>query len=433
MTFKENLGSGLVLRVVRDENDIRRFVDFNTTYNNAGEGLTCDCLLRHHPGTTLSDYWLVENENTGEVVSTTCLIPWTLSYEEVELRTAMLEMVLTHPAYRGQGLVRTQIKHFLQEIHARGFDLSIIWGIPYYYRQYGYGYALDGDTCESLPAWRIPDGAGQEPLSYYLQPAGTADIACLNALYQQAAAPLQLHVRRDPPYWDYLLNRAGYPVEMLIHQRPVPGQGAGACSGETAGYAAILRPSGKQSVRLLESGITRIEAGMALLRLLKAQAPVEILINWPDSSTLVRLARGLGSQTVPGGQWLLRIPDIPRFLDKIRPALDRRMAASPWQAATVDLTINLFREAFRLRINSGKLATVDSLGFVDSSMGADGGHLCIPPDAFLRLVFGYRSLEQLQDAWPDIQVRPEITTLIGALFPHMASYLHTPYHYINTG
>jgi hypothetical protein len=31
MTFKENLGSGLVLRVVRDENDIRRFVDFNTT------------------------------------------------------------------------------------------------------------------------------------------------------------------------------------------------------------------------------------------------------------------------------------------------------------------------------------------------------------------------------------------------------------------
>ena len=61
-------------------------------------------------------------------------------------------------------------------------------------------------------------------------------------------------------------------------------------------------------------------------------------------------------------------------------------------------------------------------------MGADGGHLCIPPEAFVRLVFGYRSLEQLFDAWPDIIVKRAIRHLIDVLFPLMPSYLYTPYH-----
>jgi predicted acetyltransferase len=193
-------------------------LDFNSTYNGADEGLTCDCLLRHHPGVTLSDFWLVENENTGEVISTTCLIPWTCRYGEIELRTAMLEMVLTHPDYRGQGLVRIQVKHFLQEVQARGFDLSIIWGIPYYYRQYGYGYALDGDMYESLPVWRIPDDPPGKSSPYRLQPATVEDINCLTDLYPKAVAPLQLCVLRDAPYWEYLLRWADFPVEMLDNE-----------------------------------------------------------------------------------------------------------------------------------------------------------------------------------------------------------------------
>jgi hypothetical protein len=51
-----------------------------------------------------------------------------------------------------------------------------------------------------------------------------------------------------------------------------------------------------------------------------------------------------------------------------------------------------------------------------------------PPEAFLRLVFGYRELAELRDAWPDIMIKPEVRHLVEVLFPGMLSYLHMPFH-----
>jgi len=418
MLFEEKLGDGLVLRTVRSESDIERYVVFNTTYNNVHEGQTCDCLLRHHPETSWSDYWLIENEGSGEIVSTTCLIPWMCHYEGINLKVAMLEMVLTQPAYRGQGLVRAQINRFSQEVQARNFDLSVIWGIPYYYRQFGYGYCLDGHVFESLPVARIPEAATCAQSAYRLRSALLDDLPRLGELYRASLTSLQLCVLRNPQYWEYLMRWARYPVEILEDVQ----------SGEIAGYAVISRGLGDQSIRILESGISRGEVGLALLRLLKVETGKEILVAWSETSTLAQLARSLGSQTVPGGQWLLRIPDVARFLVKIGPVLENRLAVSAWRGLTIDFTLNLFRQAFRLGFVDGKLVRVEPLGFVDTSMGADGGHLCIPPEAFLRLVYGYRGLAELRDAWPDIMIKPEVRHLVEVLFPGMLSYLHMPFH-----
>jgi hypothetical protein len=133
--------------------------------------------------------------------------------------------------------------------------------------------------------------------------------------------------------------------------------------------------------------------------------------------------------TLPGGQWLFHIPSPAGLLTRIAPVLERRLAASDCEGLTKDLIINLFRQAYRLCFDAGKLVKVESLGFVDSSMGADGGDLCIPPDAFTRLVFGYRTLDELVDAWPDIVMKAESRRLVDVLFPKMASYFHTTYGY----
>ena len=192
-----------------------------------------------------------------------------------------------------------------------------------------------------------------------------------------------------------------------------------------------LTPAAIRACRSWRAASASAEVGLALLRLLKRKRRGEIRVAWPENNTLAQLARSLGSQPT-GSQWLLRIPDRLCFLEKIGPELEKRLAASAWQNLTTDLIINFYREAFKLRFVAGKLAGVEALGFVDTSMGADGGHLCIPPEAFLRLVLGYRSLEQLADAWPDIVVKPEVRRLVEVLFPRMTSYLHTPYHYMKT-
>jgi hypothetical protein len=107
-----------------------------------------------------------------------------------------------------------------------------------------------------------------------------------------------------------------------------------------------------------------------------------------------------------------------------------RIAHSQFSGLTQDLTINLFRQAYRLSFEAGQLVDVQPMGFVDSSMGADGGDLCVPPEAFVRLALAHRSLDELQDAWPDLVVKPQARHLIDTLFPKKPSYLHATYAYL---
>ena len=358
MTFEKRIGDGLILRAVRNQADQDKYITFNAVYNNAFEGASGACLMRHHPETTFDDYWLIEDETNGQIVSTTCLLPWTSHFAGVDLRLAQLEMVLTHPDYRGRGLIRAQMRHFEQTANERGFDLCIIQGIPYFYRQYGYAYALDCLTSEVLPAWKIPNRQLGAAPPLRLRPASSPDIPRLTQLYDEAASVLDFHVCRSDIYWKYLLDAAKYPVEMVENAQ----------TGEPLGYVVITRSA--ESMRILENSLPSATAAHALLHMLKAERKEQISILWPQDNQLVALARSLGSRTKPDGQWLVRIPNISRFLTKIAPVLERRLASSGWRQLHAELTINLFREAYRLRFEQGRLAAVVPLGFVDSVDGS---------------------------------------------------------------
>jgi predicted N-acetyltransferase YhbS len=417
--YEESLGDSLILRSVRDERDIERYAAFNTAVVSEMQGISCAHLLRHHPEIGYGDFLMVEDERSGEVVSTTCLIPWHCRYEDIILDVAMLEMVATHPEYRHRGLVRAQINRLHQMVSERGFDLSIIEGIPYYYRQYGYAYACDHWMRDSLPVWRVPERSVGQPYPCRLRPATVDDAPVLTQLYQDGMAALQIQTLRSSDYWRFLLQWVGYPVRLVED----------AHGGRVIGYICTLPMGNKQGIMVIESGIASYEVGLAVLRQLKMETAGEIQLGWPQTSTLVQIGRSLGSLPLPTDQWLLRISDVAHFLCKIGPVLERRLAASDCAGLTADLCLNLFRQAFVLRFEAGKLTAVDSIGFVDASMGADGGDLCIPPEAFVRLVLGYRGLDELRDAWPDIVVKAGSCHVPQVLFPKMASYFWMPYLY----
>ena len=417
MYFEQKLEIGLLMRTVKDERDVERYITFNTRFNNVSEGLNSELLLHHFPGASFDDYQLIEDQKSGEIVSTTCLIPWEFEYEGIALRAAQLEQVLSHPDYRKHGLVRLQIKRFMQMVSERQFDLSYIWGIPYYYRQYGYAYCIDGSTFEALPAWRIPDADGGTSDPYALKKATVEHIRTLAEIYDRVASLLQFHATRSQAHWQFLLEKAKFPVRVVEDRR----------SGKITGYVAAQKNGESSRITVVESGLLNQDTSLAVLRALKRETAGEIQVTWPQSNPLTRLARNFGSVTQTGCQWLVHITNLISFLAKITPVLERRMATSDCEGITRNVTINLFRQAYRLHIVSGELAQIEALGFVDASMGADGGDLCIPPEALVRLVFGFRGMEELRDAWPDIVIKPDSRRIIEVLFPKMDSYINTTY------
>ncbi len=411
------LEKDLLLRTVRDETDIQKYVAFNTTYNNPNEGLNTGILLRNYPGGSYENFWLIEEATTGQIVATTCLIPWEMGFEGVPLRAAQMEQVLSHPDYRRQGLIKILVRRFMQAVQEGGYDLSFIWGIPYYYRQYGYAYAIEGNCYESLPSSRIPDAQPPNGSAYSFRNATAADCQLLTDLYRQAMQPYALTLTRTPEHWRYLLEQARFPVELVIN----------AHNGEACGYFGACAHPDIPGFSVVESATLDAQAALPILQHLKLRTTGDIQVFWPNESALARMARSLGSHATLVGQWLFHFHDLPKFLMKLAPVFEKRAFEAGFSGLTQELTLNLFRQAYRLSFLAGRLVSVEPLGFVDSSMGADGGELCIPPEAFVRLLLAHRTLDELMDAWPDIIVKPQLLNLIEALFPSKPSYLYATY------
>jgi hypothetical protein len=116
--------------------------------------------------------------------------------------------------------------------------------------------------------------------------------------------------------------------------------------------------------------------------------------------------------------WYLRVPDLPGFLNHIKPALEKRLAESIAVGHSREIKISFYRGGLRLVMEKGRLRTIEAW----KPSPEDGGVIAFPDLTFLQLLFGYRSFEELHqsfaDCWCDSE---EVRALIDILFPKKLS------------
>jgi predicted N-acetyltransferase YhbS len=414
---EEDLGDGLVIRTLRTEDEIAQYCQIQAEAFSPSTGTSTENLIRHHPETCRADFIFVEDQKNNRMASTLCLIPWQCQFEGISLSVAMLEMVATRPEYRRLGLVRQQMAYYHRWVDRRGFELCIIEGIPNYYRQYDYTYAVDHRCYDRLPRTKVSSTDTGSP-NIVIEPGTINDIPDLIAGYQKAMMEIEFHAARNADYWEYLLQKAQYPVQVLKDSD----------SGAFLGYFVPVAV-GEDALRVIDYYLQDQPSARAVLQWLAGQGKVALQLGWPEDSPLVAAGRQMESEKTPGYQWLFRVPDFSALLMKLAAVFEKRLATSGLGALTRSVRINLFRCTYQMEFVDGGLEKVQNLGFVDSSIGCDGGDLCIPRDAFVRLLLGYRRLESLYDAWPDIVLKPESLALINTLFPRIQSHLRLPYGY----
>jgi hypothetical protein len=128
--------------------------------------------------------------------------------------------------------------------------------------------------------------------------------------------------------------------------------------------------------------------------------------------------------------WQLRVSDLPAFLRHVAPVLERRLAQSAFSGYTGALRVGFYRAGVRLAFERGRLAQVAPwsvpLGLRGIEKGvpstADRADVSFPGLTFLQLLFGHRSLAELQYAFPDCLVRTApARSLLTTLFPKQPS------------
>jgi hypothetical protein len=110
------------------------------------------------------------------------------------------------------------------------------------------------------------------------------------------------------------------------------------------------------------------------------------------------------------------VPDVVRLLDRIRPVLETRLAASPAAHHTGSLAIDVYMYGLSVSIVDGRIATIER-----RPSSPDDADVALPIEALLTVVFGNRSLADVDRDVADCQIESDAgALLVDVLFPRMA-------------
>jgi hypothetical protein len=325
-------------------------------------------------------------------------------------------IVGTLEEYRHRGLIRAQVEVFKRRLNERGCLLSQIQGIPYYYRQFGYEYALPLEGGLRLEIRHIP-ARPDTPFTFRM--AALKDIPALMQLYGEAVQDLVIHTARDEATWRYLLTHAiGTETERetwVIQET----------DGQIVGYVCVPKHHFGQELVANEVSCLGFEQALATLHHLKTLTVERnrpgIRLNLPANCTLMQLARSLDAYDMGTYAWQIHVPDLAALLRALTSVLERRIARSSFAGLTRDVRLSLYRETLSLRFEAGKLTEVANLGFTGWE------DIRTPPLQIIPLVLGCRTAEELQAAYPDVGVSSAWRLLVDTLFPRVTSFIYTIY------
>ncbi|MEO8609085.1 MAG: GNAT family N-acetyltransferase [Chloroflexota bacterium] len=197
--YHHDLGDNLVLKSLANPDDVERLAAFNGIIHGPDVVDMTRALILRHPAAR-PDYWLyIEDQSTGQIVASLGLIPWEWRYEDVTIKSGEMGIVGTLESYRNRGLIRALDARFKELLREGQFDLSHIQGIPYFYRQFGYEYAIPLEASWQLELQNIPAAPSESPYQFRL--ATVDDIPVLMRLYDEEVRGLDISTIRDADIW----------------------------------------------------------------------------------------------------------------------------------------------------------------------------------------------------------------------------------------
>jgi predicted N-acetyltransferase YhbS len=432
-TILRDLGNGLILRRSTPE-DADALVEFDTEILGDDEAdkqrlaaWIRDLLTRPHPTFSPGDFTIVEEASSRRIVSSLNLIPQTWTYEGIEFGVGRPELVATHPEFRKRGLVRAQFDEIHKWSAERGDMLQAITGIPYFYRQFGYEMALDLAGYHFGYEAQVPKLKDGEDEPYHLRPATDADLPFIAELYEHAIQRSSIACVRTPEIFKYELDGQSEKNVNRFEMKLVEDK-----SGKSVGYLQhfhYLRGTGLTAVWYeLKRGVSWLEVTPGVVRYLwntgqeYAKRDGRMCTSFgfmlgAHHPAYEALGKNLPSVFDPYA-WYLRVPDLPGFLNHIKPVLEKRLAESIAPGHSREIKIGFYRDGLRIVIEKGRLRTIER--WMPSPK--EEGDIAFPDLTFLQIVFGYRSFDELQNAFADCWCDHEdVHVLINILFPKKLS------------
>lgn len=367
----------------------------------------------------------------GVVVSAVLLMRMPLDAAGTRITAGRPDLVVSRDDVRNRGYIRTLFSLIHARSAAYGDVLQAISGIPYYYRRFGYEYALSLGGSHIYPTDAIPALAAGTEEPYSIRPAGSADIDALIACYRHDCVlprgdePLLFTADIDRSYWEFVLSPAAaadtwYPYMIVDRSGATVGSiGVGRfryseqlefyyCNTCVSVDMQVLAPSVLRQLSAIADQVASAAPGTPPFGALRANLGVAHPMH-------TALAQVLQRREEPYA-WSIRVPSPAALLTAIAPVLSARLQAHAVTHFARPLVISLYRGGVSLDYRDGKVSAIDL-------ERCDAPQASYPAGQFVQHVLGFRSTAALTAMHMDVRIDPAARPLLDVLFPAQPSWV----------
>ena len=334
----------------------------------------------------------------GQLVTHFGVYGLTMRVGSVRLAAAGVNLVVTHPDYRKQGLMPKTIWSSIEAMRAMGYDISIVANaVENYYERFGWRVAWP-----EAHYYITPDSLPNEKPGVRLRKWNTRSRPALADLYNAensaltgtAVHPTFLRTKEPGELHGYLmLDSTGGIVGYLIYD--IVSQGRALWHYESAG---------DPTERLRAFNLIARKLGAEELRFNRLH------YNSPLARKLRTLDCYSETKYSPSGGWMIQIINLRTLFEKLAPELSLRLSRSHLASWRGSLQIATRTERITLLINRGVVSVAGAGDHADAEHSIDGA------EEIALLVIGTESPGEITSSAGTL-LRGDAPQLAEALFP----------------
>jgi predicted N-acetyltransferase YhbS len=397
-----DLAGGYELRVARDR-DIEQVSELVAARGEAADAVDLR-LVVEDPAEGLESCLVVVYGD--RIVSTATLLHDTVRIDEVEVPAGQVELVATASDHEGRGLVRALMHEAHRRSAARGDLMQIMIGIPFFYRQFGYAYAMPiprRRTVREVPIVAEP--------AITIRRATHDDIAAMQRLQDEVQTSIDVAMPHSSACWRWLVERDG-SAQWLAERdsRPV----------------AVCRATPSPEDTVISELAGSSDGVTALIAHADATRPVFVQER-PHAAfqaTIEELVTPVDGVAALHDWYYGRIEHLAPLLDRLAPVLIGRAERAGLLDRPHDVLVSSFRSHVRFTIGPDGMTPVIAGGSEQAPVSKGGSG--IPPDALAPLLLGPHGALGLEARLPDAWLGRQ-RDLMDVLFPPQRADLLTYY------
>ncbi len=396
-----------------DSEEFKKILELNVIVHEEAVREYISKMYNEHPRKTEILWLYIKDLSNEKVVSSINISPQEWHFGNIILPICEMGFVGTLEEYRGSGLVKELNTLYEQIMVERGYLISVIRGIPYYYRSLGYEFAIPLDYRLLLNRSKIP----KEALDHIkIRQVNSNELDIIREMYEGfysnyfiwTGFNLEQFFFRfcNESYNDF--QRKTFFIEENSNPKAFFTFGK---SYDDLGYEVNgSNLTNQYCIKILQF-IEEIHQ--------EDSKTDEIDLAIREETDLADFIIKIGGHSYNTYGWQIKILELKKFFDKIQNVLETRLSNSEFRDISKNVKISNYKESIQLFIEKGRIVNLK----IEKGYPKEGSCDLQIPDAMLyKLVLGDRTFEEINYIVKDALIKRESEPLIDVLFPREESY-----------